>query len=65
MYGFARRRARDQIDALGLGGAFEQAGAFLQYASGLNEQLFENNLAGVDFGQVEKIIDDLQQHLRR
>jgi len=58
----ARRRPHDQLDALRLGGAREQAGALLEHLAEIERQLLERDLAGIDLRQIEQVVDDLQQH---
>ena len=58
----ARRWPHDQLDALGLGGAREQAGALLEHLAEIERQLLERDLAGIDLGQIQQVVDDLQQH---
>jgi len=62
---FGGRRTHDQLDALVRAGACEQRRAFLHHLQEIKWQRLEFDLAGVDLGQVEQIIDDLQQYLRR
>ncbi len=60
-----RRRADDEFDSLGLGGAGEQRGAFLQEPRQVERQRLELHLAGLNLRQIEQVVDDLQQNLRR
>ena len=60
-----RRRRDDELDALRLGGAREEARAFLENLAEIEGQILERDLADVDLRQVQQVVDDLQQHARR
>src|SRR5205823_49622 len=60
-----RRRRDDELDALRLGGAREQARAFLENLAEIEGQILERDLADVDLRKVQQVVDDLQQHARR
>ncbi len=60
-----RRRADDELDALVVGGTGKHARAFLEHLREIDGQLFERDLAGADLREIEQVVHDLQQDLRR
>src|SRR5262249_35544219 len=60
--GRALGRPDDELDALVGGTRGEQTGAFLEQRAQVEGQFLERDLAGVDLGQVEQVVDDLQQY---
>ena len=61
----ARRRADDELDALVLGRAGKEARALLEHLAEIDRQRLERHFARADLRQIQQVVDDLQQDLRR
>jgi hypothetical protein len=58
-------RAHDELDAFGFGRAGKQAGAFFEHLAEIDGQLLQRHFAGANLRQIQQVVHDLQQDLRR